>query len=278
MFPAALVNHRPPFGWKACHLAVSLALAGCAHGAAEDAHDTEDAGGGVEIGSDAEGDSTPGADAPPDSASPMDSGARDDAGGGGPPADAGLQPDGRSDSDAGGGADAGSNADAGNDAGDGFAMDASGASEAGRDASACTGDLSNVGTGDFHISATITTVQGGRVALANQRSACNFGVFWDIRIQNGLLFIETDDNVHYTNLVSTGKTVNDGQPHDLLVKRAAGTLTAYVDGVASGSLSSAASLASLPPLVSRMDPCIGNPNDATVTFVGTIANLCVARP
>jgi Laminin G domain len=268
VFTPAFLNLRPLFGWNAWNLAASLALAGCAFGAAGDARNTEDAGGGVETGTAAESGSAPAADAPPDAVSPMDAGAPDDATGGGPPVDVGVQPDAGIDSDAGRGADAG----------DGSIMDASDASDAGRDASACKGDLSNVGTGDFHVSATITTVQSGLVALANQRGVCYFGVFWDIRIQNGLLFVETDDNTNYTKLVSTGKTVNDGQPHDLLVKRTAGTLTAYVDGVASGSLPAASSLASLPPLVSRTDPCIGHAGDPTVAFVGMIANLCVAAP
>jgi Laminin G domain len=276
VFTPAFLNRRLPLGWNAWNLAASLALAGCAYGAAGGTRNTEDSGSGVETGTAAESGSTPAPNPPPDAASWMDAGAPHDATGGGPPVDVGVQPDGGIDSDAGMGADAGR--DAGDNAGDGSILDASGASDAGQDASACKGDLSNVGTGDFHVSATITTVQSGLVALANQRGVCGFGVFWDIRIQNGLLFVETDDNTSYTNLVSTGKTVNDGQPHDVLVNRTAGTLTAYIDGVASGSKRSAASLASLPPLLSRTDPCIGHTGDPTVAFVGTIANLCVAAP
>src|SRR5271166_2675655 len=53
-------------------------------------------------------------------------------------------------------------------------LDAPSESDAGAETS-CTGDLSNVGTGDFHISCTVTTAQTVRLALANQRSVCFYG-------------------------------------------------------------------------------------------------------
>jgi hypothetical protein len=138
----------------------------------------------------------------------------------------------------------------------------------------CTGDLSNLGTGDFHVSLTVTTTEGGLAGLANQRHECDPSVFWDIRLDQGFLDVEVDDVAHYTQLFTTRAVVNDGQPHDILAARVAGTLSVYVDGVLVGSGASLASLGPLDPLVSGTDVCVTSA-DGTVAFVGQIANLCV---
>src|SRR5258706_9335725 len=91
------------------------------------------------------------------------------------------------------------------------------------DAPKCTGDLSNVGNGDFHVSFMLTTNQAGIVALASQRGICMHGRFWDVHLVNGAISPETDDGVRYTSFNST-RTVNDGKPHAIVVARVAGTL------------------------------------------------------
>jgi hypothetical protein len=151
------------------------------------------------------------------------------------------------------------------------------------DAPACREDLSNIGTGDFHVALTLTTTQTDNlVALVNQRGTCGPSLFWDIRMDGGLLYVETDDVAHYTPFVSTGTKVNDGMPHAILLQRVAGQLEVLVDGAPSGSQPSATSFGALPPVRVKTDICDGQlePNgvDRTAPLVGTISDLCVSAP
>jgi hypothetical protein len=138
----------------------------------------------------------------------------------------------------------------------------------------CGGDLSNIGTGDFHIAFDLRTTQSGLAALLNQRAACSPGKYWDLRFSSGQIEIETDDVASYTNLVSTGPDLNDGAPHSVVVARVSGTLTITVDGVDSGSTAAGASFGALPALASGVDVCDGN--DGTVAFQGTLSSVCVS--
>jgi hypothetical protein len=144
-----------------------------------------------------------------------------------------------------------------------------------RDAAAvCTGDLSNIGAGDFHVSLTLTSASTGTatVALANQRSACGRGMFWDLHSDHGALRAETDDAVNYTALLSTTR-IDDGRPHDVLLQRRNGTLSLYVDGLIGALSASSASFGPLPRLVAGTDVC-----SQDIAFTGTLKNLCVASP
>ena len=151
------------------------------------------------------------------------------------------------------------------------------ATDASRDARVvhCTGDLSGVGTGDFQVSLSVTTQQPGLVALANQRAQCTPSVFWDIRMNSGLLFVEVDDVAHYTAIHTTGATINDGRAHAVAVRRIAGVLTVSVDGVDTGAQASLASLDALAPLATGTDSCVQS-MDGTAAFSGQIAAVCVA--
>jgi hypothetical protein len=141
----------------------------------------------------------------------------------------------------------------------------------------CTGDLSNIGTADFHLSLTVATTQVGLVALVNQRATCAPSVFWDIRMQDGLVFVEVDDVTHYTALSDAGASINDGVSHAVRVERAAGVVTAYVDGVETGVSPSRESLGALPLLASGTDVCVTS-SDGTAAFIGKITNVCVGSP
>jgi hypothetical protein len=147
-----------------------------------------------------------------------------------------------------------------------------------QEAAVCDGDLSNVGTGDFRMSFQVATTQTGWVAVANQRAECAPSVFWDVRIADGgFVYAEVDDGAHYTAITSTGPKINDGAPHAILVVRASGTLTVYVDGGASGSQASGASLGPLPPLRLGTDVCVGAPGDDTAALIGGVTDACVSR-
>jgi hypothetical protein len=153
-----------------------------------------------------------------------------------------------------------------------------GAIDATQEAPGCTRDLSNIGTNDFDISFKVTSVQDGLVALVNQRASCGPSAFWDVRMSSGFIFAEVDSILDYNTVTSTGTRVNDGLAHRVSVRRSAETLTVYVDGLASGSTSASESLGQLAPVVMDTDVCVGVGVNATVVFVGTLANLCITSP
>jgi hypothetical protein len=147
-------------------------------------------------------------------------------------------------------------------------------------------DLSNIGTGDFHVSFRIQTSQTGWVALLDQRSACTSGQFWDIRLcapdtqkrcaVAGSVLIETSSTGEYTFLDSK-VAINDGLWHDVAVARASGVLTIAVDGaIAGGSAPSKANFASLPAKLVGNDACVGH--DGTNALKGTLSDLCITTP
>jgi concanavalin A-like lectin/glucanase superfamily protein len=151
-----------------------------------------------------------------------------------------------------------------------------GAADAAKDAATCTGDLSNIGTNDFDISFTVTSVQGGLVALVSQRTNCGPSVFWDIRMKDGFILMEVDDVASYTAITSAGTQVDDGAAHHVSVRRSTETLTVYVNGIASGSMSAPQSIGQLAPVTIGTDPCVDS--GTTAALVGTIATLCITSP
>jgi hypothetical protein len=152
--------------------------------------------------------------------------------------------------------------------------------DSGQDAARCINDLSNIGTADFQVSFSMMGTQTGRTALINQRRICYFDEFWDVRVQNGALMIETDENnqANWAIFTTKGPLVNDGQVHTVLVQRRAGTVTAYIDGMASGTSTMRTSFGALPPMAIGTDPCDNNSTDGTVAFSGKVTNLCITSP
>jgi hypothetical protein len=146
----------------------------------------------------------------------------------------------------------------------------------------CSTDLSNLGTGDFQIAFTLRSTQGGTFALANQRSACSAGNFWDVRIAVGHLEFETDDLTDgaATDAVLTGcATLNSGQPHQVVIQRVGGVLYDYVDGALDGNpVPSTTSFGALAALATGVDVCDGT--NGTSRFdptIGTVSNFCITR-
>ena len=151
--------------------------------------------------------------------------------------------------------------------------------DSGQDAARCINDLSDIGRADFQISFSMMGTQTELTALVNQRRICYFGAFWDIRVENGALIIETDGNsqANWMSFTTKGPLVDDGREHSVLVQRRAGTVTAYIDGMASGTSTSRASFGALPPTAIGTDPC-DNSVDHTVAFTGKVTNLCITSP
>jgi hypothetical protein len=110
--------------------------------------------------------------------------------------------------------------------------------------------------------------------LLNQRATCTLASsFWDIRLSNGALLVETDDSQMYTSVTASGPAINDGLPHDVVVERLAGNLVVLVDSVQVGSEASVTNFGRLPPLVVGVDACDAG---GTIALVGSLTNLCVA--
>jgi hypothetical protein len=161
------------------------------------------------------------------------------------------------------------------------ASDALEAASAASEAAPCRGDLSNIGTADFHVSFSLVTTQNGLAAIVNQRAVCAFSDFWDIRLAtNGTLDVETVDatqGANGTGLKKVGPKINDGVPHKVVVQRASGTLTVYVDGIASASAISRTSFGQLAAVRIGTDVCTFA-IDQTMPLMGTVSDLCVASP
>jgi hypothetical protein len=140
----------------------------------------------------------------------------------------------------------------------------------------CNGDLSNVGTGDFTIMFTLTTSMTTHlVEILAQRDFCGHQFFWDAQLSAGALKVELDDNQqNYTECLGT-KVINDGQPHRVVMHRAAGILTIQVDCALDATCTAATNFSTALPSLRRTSPCIGNP-DPPVDLVGTLSNVCVA--
>lgn len=148
----------------------------------------------------------------------------------------------------------------------------------------CSGgikDLSKVGAGDFRISFHIATTQTGWAALMNQRTACGYGVFWDLRQSGtGTLMFELDgsDESSYETLESK-VAINDGKLHGAVVSRVRGNLAIEVDGAPAGQSASSSSLGDLAPLRVTDDICVGSDtNPPTARFAGmTLSDICIDR-
>src|SRR5262249_43170173 len=121
----------------------------------------------------------------------------------------------------------------------------------------CTGDLSGIGTGDFHISFTLTTTATVLSAVLGQRGICDKGPMWDVRLTpQGELEVETDDtDVNNYTLIYTVGAMNNGLPHAVKIARVSGALTVTVDGVVSASTLAPASFGALPALMNGTDIC-----------------------
>ena len=207
--------------------------------------------------------------AAPDASDPSDVGSADASDE--PPADdGGPSPDGES-REAGAQADGGGDAEA-RDAG---TADAQTPDASAPDAAACTGDLSGIGTGDFHVDVTFKTTATAAEALLNQRAACGHGNFWDVRLEaGGLLRVETDDGTNYLLLMGT-RALNDGTSHAVSVRRVAGVITVAVDGTSDASAISKSAFGTLAALRTKSDACDGT---SLAVFAGRWRNVCVTSP
>jgi hypothetical protein len=175
---------------------------------------------------------------------------------------------------------------------DGFGADDGQIGDVGADSAeagpACLSTLSGVGTADFHIAFTLTTTNTSlTLALVNQRvncqclsvSACSSpSTFWDVVIDpaGGIIAMTDDDTAASYVFVEAGNSVNDGQPHQIVVARTSGMLWYSKDGViGSAEVADAYSFGTFPALTIGSDVC------STTTPLagnGTLTDLCITTP
>jgi hypothetical protein len=135
-----------------------------------------------------------------------------------------------------------------------------------------TADLSRIGTADFDIVMGVQTFDGtDTLALMGQRSGCGRGMFWDIRLQSGIVLVETDDGTNYTPIRSTSG-IADGGPHQVEVVRDDGVLSLYIDGkTAASSQLPAANFGILPPTSTGVYGCVNIDGTARFLSAGTLS-------
>lgn len=149
-------------------------------------------------------------------------------------------------------------------------------SQDGADARSCSGDLSNVHAGDFLISFTMQTDSGqtdNLIALINQRNLCTVVPFWDVELANQQIQMEiseSTDQSRYSLIKTSGATLNDGKPHDVVITRTNNSVKIVVDGNVIGTHLEDQDLGALPKLSIGHDVCTG-----LVAFRGTITDVCV---
>ena len=150
------------------------------------------------------------------------------------------------------------------------------------DAPTCVTDLSNVGTGDFHIAFTLTinSAASQTIDLLNQRSGCDMAsTFWDVTLSpSGGIGAATNSTTDAGGYAETGVAgnVNDGLPHRIVVERVSGMLSDSIDGMQkSAPVADEYSFAVLPSLVIGADQC---PNIGSLTSHGSISEVCLSAP
>jgi hypothetical protein len=164
-------------------------------------------------------------------------------------------------------------------------VDAASADAADAHSCPCGSDLSNVGLGDFSIAFSLTTASTSPMALLNQRATCDQAhSYWDVHTgtngaysaSEGVIYIEVGDGTNVFDDVSTQRTVNDGQPHRIVIERTTGGtyFTLSVDGVGApqGVAPTDPLTGTLPVLQTGTDVCMANGPVA-----GTISEVCIRR-
>ncbi len=122
------------------------------------------------------------------------------------------------------------------------------------------------GTNDF--SASIWFKQGAatqNMALLSNRSSSSGGIFFDIRINHGLVGAEIDDNVGDYTAASNATNVSDGTWHQAVAVRQGVALSLYIDGVLrqTSTAPNVANIANTNPLQIGIDAATANFNGST---------------
>lgn len=133
------------------------------------------------------------------------------------------------------------------------------------------GGVGTFGVGTFDVSFNILTTQTGVTSdVISKRSSCDFGTFFDIRLDPmGHLVGELDGGTPQNYTVITDGSVNNGRYHSVTFRRTADTLQLVVDGrMTSVPLNNNPDLSQPTPVKFGSGPCVGA--DGTVGFKGNL--------
>lgn len=136
----------------------------------------------------------------------------------------------------------------------------------------CGASLSGGGDENFSISFRVKTAAAAPSAILSQRTRCDATAdFWDIQLQaTGRLSVELGGARSYMSLASHA-AVNDGVSHAVIVRRSAGILRIFIDGVPSGAALAPMPLGTLPALRTAS----GNPCPAVLALAGQVSDVCL---
>lgn len=133
------------------------------------------------------------------------------------------------------------------------------------------GGVGTFGMGTFDVSFNILTTQTGVTSdIISKRSSCDFGTFFDIRLDPmGHLVGELDGGTPQNYTVITDGSVNNGRYHSVTFRRTATDLQFVVDGrTTSVPLNDNPDISQPTPVKFGSGPCVGA--DGTVGFKGNL--------
>jgi hypothetical protein len=147
------------------------------------------------------------------------------------------------------------------------------------DGGGCITDLTDVGTGDFHIAFQLQTSATKLSTLLFQRGICLHSEFWDIHLlSSGKIGVELDNSGANYTVLNSSRTVNDGAAHTIVVARVSLDLSITIDGVVDTSTLAHTDFGYLPPLgIASGSTCEGSSN-GEVALKGTLTALCITTP
>jgi hypothetical protein len=192
----------------------------------------------------------------------------------GPDAAGGSSGSGRGGSSgSGGGSSSGGSVGSGGSSGSGGSGGATGGSGgAPIDSGSCANDLSDIQTGDFHISFDVLSMPQSSGPLLEQRAVCDpYSVDWLIAEQLTYnIIVQIGDGAGYVNLDSIA-TINDGVWHHVVVARVSATLSITIDRQLDNSIpNGGVSLGPLALLQVGKSAC-------AAPFAGQVKNVCISR-
>lgn len=136
----------------------------------------------------------------------------------------------------------------------------------------CGASLSGASGENFSIGFRVKTAAAAPSAILSQRTSCDATAdFWDIQLQaTGRLSVEFGGAKSYMSLVSQA-AVNNGASHAVIVRRSAGILRIFIDGIPSGVALAPMPLGALPALRTAS----GNPCPAVLALAGQVSDVCL---
>ena len=147
---------------------------------------------------------------------------------------------------------------------------------------ACLSTLNGVGTGDFRISFTMTSISTQElVPLVNQKAGCNqTSVWWQALVDGHLggkiVFNMCDvtgpGSCPTGPTVYTSNPVDDGQPHRIVIDRISGVISISSDGVAGTTSPDTYSFETFgAPVTIGTDDC----GDPPLVGYGALTDFCI---